>query len=140
MATRPTRPPRKAGNKQPDAFWALFDQCKASGITGQLKPSAFRMFYMIGQGEQDNRDASSNPHAHSEAEEWRKIPGWEGLYEVSRNGVVRGLARTTHTRNRHGAMERTIPARVMQPSVRLTRGSETCRMDVSDLVAQAFPP
>lgn len=35
----------------------------------------------------------------AEAEEWRPVVGWEGLYEVSSHGRVRSLDRRTRTRN-----------------------------------------
>lgn len=39
-----------------------------------------------------------NP-TRTDHEEWRPIPGWQGFYEVSDQGSVRGVSRTVNRRN-----------------------------------------
>ena len=79
------------------------------------------------------------------SEEWRPVPGFEGQYEVSSLGRVRGLARPVTQMSRHGTpFTRLIPARVLRPgkasngyfTVMLGRtGGSRC---VHELVAEAF--
>lgn len=45
-------------------------------------------------------------------EEWRPIPGWEGLYDVSNHGRVRSLDRVVI---RNDGIKRTITGRTMKP-------------------------
>lgn len=45
-------------------------------------------------------------------EEWRAIPGYEGLYEVSSLGQVRSMTRTVPARNRFGSMLKRYEGRV----------------------------
>ena len=46
-------------------------------------------------------------------EEWRAIPGWEGIYEVSSHGRVRSVDRqVTHKDGR----VRTYPSRILRPA------------------------
>lgn len=51
-----------------------------------------------------------------EDEEWRPVPGFEGLYEVSNLGRVRSLDRGIHKVSKHGtAFVQRIKGRVLQP-------------------------
>jgi hypothetical protein len=47
----------------------------------------------------------------NQVEEWRDIPGWEGVYQASRHGRVRGCARVV-------AGGRKIPQRICAPQLR----------------------
>lgn len=50
-------------------------------------------------------------------EEWRPIPGYEGLYEVSSEGRVKSVARKTWFTNRWGdRIQRTVPEKVRELS------------------------
>lgn len=61
--------------------------------------------------------------ANLQAEEWRPIPGFEGLYDASNLGNIRGKERAIYYKSRWGTMcERIIPAKLKKPS--RTRTSE----------------
>lgn len=45
--------------------------------------------------------------------EFRDIPGFEGLYQVSRNGQVRALERQSHFKD--GTLHRVFPEKVVSP-------------------------
>jgi hypothetical protein len=50
-------------------------------------------------------------------EEWRAIPGWEGLYEASSSGRIKSLQRITRRRNRWGGETVcTYKERVLSPA------------------------
>ena len=79
-------------------------------------------------------------------EEWRPVVGFEGLYEVSSIGRVRGLDRTV---TRSDGRATRVRGRVLAPGlvgrdgrfrVNLNRGGVITRAYVSRLVAQAFVP
>jgi hypothetical protein len=70
----------------------------------------------------------------TEAEEWRPVPGWEGLYDVSDHGRVRSLPR------------KYVPGRILRAPVAkngypmvVLKHRERCRYaPVHRLVAEAF--
>jgi hypothetical protein len=76
-------------------------------------------------------------------EQWRAIPGWEGLYEVSDHGQVRSLDRYVQYRD---GRRRFYSGRLMQlrvdpdgrRRVSLCRGAEYTQCRVSTLVLLAF--
>lgn len=76
-------------------------------------------------------------------EQWRTIPGREGLYEVSDHGTVRSLPRTVARTDGH---VQGVPGRVLKPYalpsghqvVTLWRGNERAKCLVHRLVALAF--
>lgn len=50
-------------------------------------------------------------------ENWKAVPGYEGLYEVSDRGLVRSLARVTVRQDRWGQPSQIrVPERVLKPS------------------------
>lgn len=82
---------------------------------------------------------------NGEAPRWRPVVGYEGLYEVSDDGRIKSLARTTTGRN---GTPRQLPEKILQgsttssnryPSVRLTRarGESEGRL-IHHLVLEAF--
>lgn len=73
---------------------------------------------------------------------WRDVPGWEGFYEVSDQGVVRSLPRTVTSRV---GIPRTLKGRVMKQAttygyqrVALTRDNQRIYLLVHRLVLSAF--
>jgi hypothetical protein len=58
-------------------------------------------------------------HGFTAAEQWRAIPGFEGFYEVSDQGRVRGVTRTVK-RNNHSAM--TIKSKLLVEQYRPDTG------------------
>ena len=51
-------------------------------------------------------------------EEWRPVPGFEGLYQVSSLGNVKSMQRDYHRRNRWGGVTiATFPEKTLKPSV-----------------------
>jgi hypothetical protein len=74
-------------------------------------------------------------------EEWRAIPGFEGLYEVSDRGRVRSLPRVVQRRNGRPC---TVRARILVPTrgrLQVTLSSRGRRISrcANRLVAEAFP-
>lgn len=78
-----------------------------------------------------------------ENEEWRKVVGFEGLYEVSNQGSVRSLDRMTN--GPHGP--RSIKGRILKPSTHSTSGYKLVTLrnsgkdrstSVHSLMAEAF--
>ena len=73
------------------------------------------------------------------AEEWRPVLGWEGFYEVSDQGNVRGVSRISASGNR-------LKEKELSPykttggywSVRLCRDSQSKQLGVHALVLEAF--
>lgn len=57
--------------------------------------------------------------------EWRTIPGWEGLYEVSEDGQVRTV---THTVMRSNGAPQTVRQRMLKPFPSTGRGYETYKL------------
>jgi len=53
-----------------------------------------------------------------EKEEWRDVPGWEGLYQVSSLGRIQSLARKVIRKPASGAMSiKRLPGAVLTPSI-----------------------
>ena len=77
-------------------------------------------------------------------EEWKPVPGWDGLYEVSNEGRVRSLARTLLKRG--GTMKYRLPEKILSnrisgsgyPAVFLCRDGVREQATVHTLVLQAF--
>lgn len=78
-------------------------------------------------------------------EEWREVPGWEGVYEVSDKGRVRSVKRTVPC----GSRTKTLQGRVLKPylsggnsnvypTVSLSRNSTRVPARVHTLVLEAF--
>ncbi len=76
---------------------------------------------------------------------WLPVPGWEGLYEVSSQKLIRSLDRTVACR---GNGQRRIPGRVLQqwantaghPAVTLSRAGMKENWQVDLLVQEVFNP
>lgn len=80
---------------------------------------------------------------HGELEEWRPVPGWEGLYEVSGIGGVRSVDRTIHYKDGRrrfypGAPLKGGTHKFGYPMVNLSRNKEVKGFAVHQLVALAF--
>jgi len=74
-------------------------------------------------------------------EEWRAVPGYEGLYEVSDRGRVRSLDRTVLAADgprRYKGKIRRLQLQSGYPFVRLCRAGEYLDIAVHRLVAAAF--
>lgn len=80
-------------------------------------------------------------------EEWRTIPGFEGIYEASNLGRVRSIDRVVEQRNRSGVYRRRLPGAMLKPSSGSSKPSvhlfepvfhERRTLSVSRLVASAF--
>lgn len=71
-------------------------------------------------------------------EEWKSIPGWEGLYEGSLFGRVRSLVRVTRSGRRGGQILRQQPNTAGYPTVYLCRDGVRHTRMVHRLVARAF--
>ena len=82
------------------------------------------------------------------SEEWRSIPGYEGLYEVSSTGRVKALAREIQTKPKGTWTTRILPVRIMKTtktrqgyiSVEFKTDAGRKRFLVHRLVALAFIP
>lgn len=81
----------------------------------------------------------------SAPEEWRAVPGYEGLYEVSDLGRVRSCDRTIMQRSKHGTMHpHPIKGRILRPGASGNFGHRTVALGrgnskmVHALVAAAF--
>lgn len=80
------------------------------------------------------------------SEIWKKVIGWEDLYEVSNSGRVRSLDRIIVKKNRHGSYSRCLyKGRVLSPGdtggclfIVLSRDSYTRKFTVHELVLEAF--
>jgi hypothetical protein len=85
-------------------------------------------------------------------EQWRPIPDWEGLYDVSDQGRVKSLARAIHQTSRWGRpMTRRWPETILQPcrigdggylavSLWIARTQVTARINRLVLMAFVGPP
>ena len=83
-----------------------------------------------------------------EVEEWRDIPGFEGLYQVSDWGRVKSLGREVDTKNQYGVVSRRrIRDRIIKPALQKNGYLRVSLYDVSHkpksysvhrLVAEAF--
>lgn len=78
-------------------------------------------------------------------EEWRDVPGWEGLYQASSFGRVRSLDREQQIRNRWGPITRVVRGRVLTGAldkgyrvVLLSDRERTYRTSVHRIVCSAF--
>jgi hypothetical protein len=72
-------------------------------------------------------------------EEWRAVPGWEGMYEVSSHGRVRSLDRITTKGQR--VKGKTLSSKVGPngyPLIGLYRASQRTAKTVHQLVMEAF--
>jgi hypothetical protein len=76
------------------------------------------------------------------AEEWRDIPGYEGLYQVSSLGRVRSLDTPSvigsRTRTKQGRMLRLLSRKKKYLAVRLSKRGEIRTLNVHALVLTAF--
>lgn len=76
--------------------------------------------------------------------EWRAIPGWEGIFEVSSGGMVRSLARTVE----RGGTPLRMPGRVLRPAtttkgyrqISLRADGRLQTVGIHRLVAEVFCP
>ena len=77
-------------------------------------------------------------------EEWRSVVGYEGIYEVSSLGRVRGVDRSVFqkgaTWNYKGQVLKPNVSRAGYPRVVLSKGNQTRTIQVHRLVAEAFIP
>lgn len=76
-------------------------------------------------------------------EDWRAVPGWEGLYEVSDHGKVRSLPRTARggfsgTRRIKGRTLRPVKTRSGHLGIVMTDGTRKERALVHRLVMSTF--
>jgi hypothetical protein len=79
------------------------------------------------------------------SERWLPVVGFEGYYEVSSYGRVRGVERVIWTRNQWGEHERHLPARELTPvvsrryrKVQLSTQQKQSQSPIHRLVAEAF--
>ena len=75
--------------------------------------------------------------------QWRPIPGWETLYEVSDDGVIRSIGRYVRAKNNKRAFRKgRVLAQVRKTNgylcVTLTDGRRRPQLSVHALVARAF--
>lgn len=79
--------------------------------------------------------------------DWKPVPDWEGLYEVSDTGIVRSVARTVTQRNaygklvtvtKHSVIRAPYSDRKQRPWVILYHGDRKEHHSVAALVKQAF--
>lgn len=88
----------------------------------------------------EDKKQGEDPH-----EEWRDIPGWEGLYQVSNLGRVCSVDRVIVAKGATGGPRR-YPSKIREPfpgkwghlHVSLFEGRTEKRYSVHSLVAQAF--
>ena len=72
-------------------------------------------------------------------EEWRPVVGWEGLYEVSSLGRVRGVTRKdSQGRTVLGKLKGIAPSGTGYPTVSLWRSGKDTTRTVHSLVAESF--
>jgi hypothetical protein len=83
---------------------------------------------------QDSHDTTSFPAG----EEWRPVPGYEGLYEVSDHGNVRSLPRMTRTGVHGGQVLKPQPDGHGYWHLQLSRDNQQKTFKVYALVAAAF--
>lgn len=79
----------------------------------------------------------------TEAETWRPVPGFEGLYEVSDLGRVRSMARMVRTKDGRslpvgGRILRLHPNRKGYPNIALYRAGRGYQREVHRLVCRVF--
>ncbi|MCG5431803.1 NUMOD4 domain-containing protein [Mycobacterium sp. MYCO198283] len=76
------------------------------------------------------------------SEQWRPVPGWEQLYEVSDLARVRSLDRTVHqlgeTRTRHGQLLSAVWTRDGQLQVSFSAAGRTTTYRLAVLVLRTF--
>lgn len=72
-------------------------------------------------------------------EEWRDIEGYEGLYQVSSNGVIRSLGNGKSNKSKRMIMKSTLNKKGY-PMIRLCKDGIGKGFSVHRLVAQAFIP
>ncbi|AEK07107.1 hypothetical protein JOEDIRT_76 [Mycobacterium phage JoeDirt] len=83
------------------------------------------------------------------SEEWRDVPGWEGLYQVSSLGRVRSVERLAIQKRWGRPNVRVVRERILKPytsgpkppiylMVRLYRDGKKTQRKVHHLVAEAF--
>lgn len=76
--------------------------------------------------------------------EWKQVKGFEGIYEISPNGVVRGVPRKVQNKK----TQMTVPGRTMKPwvddwgyqRVGLSKNGKVYNKTVHRLLAEAFIP
>ena len=71
-------------------------------------------------------------------EEWRPVPGWETLYEVSDQGRVRSLPRTTRTGSWEGRVRKPNILKSGHLQVALWKESRRTTLGIHVLVMAAF--
>jgi hypothetical protein len=76
-------------------------------------------------------------------EDWRPVPGFEGLYEISASGDVRTIARILRRRNGRKytvapLLRKPVPNRYGYLGVRLSKDGATFPKEIHALVALAF--
>ena len=77
-------------------------------------------------------------------EEWRDIPNWEGMYEVSNKGRIRSVDRVIRASNGNESFKKgqliAISTNMMHCNVQLYKGNKIYNMGVHRAVALAFIP
>lgn len=112
---------------------ADFDHPILKGARAALRPSAD---VFIVKGEADEGLAFEVPANESE-EEWRKVVGWEGWYEVSNMGRVRRIAGGQGVRTQ-GTCKKLTPGTGDYLFTNLNRPGEQKTVTVHTLVLEAF--
>lgn len=82
-------------------------------------------------------------HTHTQVEEWRDIPGWEGYYQASSHGRVKSVDRVVECRD---GTKRNVRNRILMPvldeygyqMVCLCKGGECQSVPIHRLVLEAF--
>lgn len=72
-------------------------------------------------------------------EEWRPVPGWEALYEISSEKRVRSLPRETAKGTLGGRVLKPLKVKQGRDRVALSCDGEVKRRSIDELFGLAFP-